>query len=118
MGKPTRSSRRRIRRHDPTFIRKLLAERRSTGESYASIAQRTGIPVGTLGWWSHRERQHPEGSGFVEVRVRDDVSPAPAESPTFKVVVAVGDRSREVLVPTGFDEGELRRLILALEAAC
>jgi len=112
------------RRRDRELIRRLLEERRATGESYASVAARTGIPVGTLAWWAHRERQQGArvASPFVEIRVKEDPiaepqEPTPTSAP-FAVEVEPGARVRRISVPTGFDARELQRLVAALEASC
>ena len=108
------------RRHDPELIRKLLAEHRSTGQSYASLAKRAGIPVGTLAWWAHRERQGgaTAPSRFVEVRVKEGVRAEPGPASEFAVDVEPGTQIRRITVPAGFDPRELQRLVAALEASC
>ena len=109
-----------VRRHDPELIRGLLAEHRTTGQSYASLAERAGIPVGTLAWWAHRERQvdSPAPSRFVEVRVKEDPRTDPERSSAFAVDVEPGAQVRRITVPVGFDPRELQRLVAALEASC
>jgi len=62
-------------------IERLFALREREGLSLRALADRSGIPVGTLSWWSHRLRQE-ESPAFTEVRVVDDqgdvsASPAP-----------------------------------------
>ena len=108
------------RRHDPELIRRVLAEHRATGQSYASLAERTGIPVGTLAWWAHRERQvgSPATSPFVEIRVKEDARTAPERPSAFAVDVEPGTQMRRITVPAGVDPRELQRLIAALEASC
>jgi transposase-like protein len=108
------------RRHDPALIRRLLAEHRATGASYASLAERAGIPVGTLAWWAHRERRAASSvaSPFVEVRVKEDARTDPERSTAFAVDVEPGSQIRRIMVPTGFDAAELQRLVAALESSC
>ncbi|MFN9705391.1 MAG: IS66 family insertion sequence element accessory protein TnpA [Planctomycetota bacterium] len=49
----------------------LLARRERDGLSLRAFSEETGIPFGTLSWWSWRLRQDSSGesggSGFVEV---------------------------------------------------
>lgn len=108
------------RRHDPALIRQLLAERRATGRSYASLAERAGIPVGTLAWWAHRERRAGASatSPFVEVRVKEDARAEREPSCAFAVDVDSGTHVRRITVPAGFDPRELQRLVAALESLC
>ena len=105
-------------RHDPALIRGLLAEREESGESYASLSRRSGIPTGTLASWAHRERQRDSGasSAFIELRVKDEaaVPPRPGDG-GFTVVVVADGRRREILVPAGFDADALRDLVAVLE---
>jgi transposase-like protein len=109
-----------VRRHDPELIRKLLAEHRDTGRSYASLAARAGIPVGTLAWWAHRERQACASatSPFVEIRVKEDARAEREPSSAFAVDVEPGTHVRRITIPTGFDPRELQRLVAALESSC
>ena len=105
-------------RHDPASIRRLLTDRERSGESYASLSRRSGVPVGTLAWWAHRERQRGSGgaSAFVELRVKDAVPSPPSESNRgFTVLVGTERRVREIVVPPGFDADELRKLVAILE---
>ena len=102
------------------MIRRLLAEPETSGESYASLSRRSGIPAGTLAWWAHRDRQGDSGrsTAFVELRVKDDCGADAAARPTpdiLTVAVSADGRRREILVPPGFDAGELRDLIAVLE---
>lgn len=50
-------------------IERLLSLRRSKGLSLRALSDRSGIPFGTLSWWSHRLRSEAEAgdSGFVEL---------------------------------------------------
>ncbi|MCB9920516.1 MAG: hypothetical protein H6832_19090 [Planctomycetes bacterium] len=109
-----------VRRHDPELIRKLLAEHHDTGQSYASLASRAGIPVGTLAWWAHRERQARASatSPFVEIRVTEEARTERGASSAFAVDVEPGTHTRRITVPAGFDPRELKRLVAALESSC
>lgn len=88
--------------------------------SYATLAERAGIPVGTLAWWAHRERQAASSarSPFVEVRVKEDARIGRERSSAFAVDVEPGSQIRRILVPAGFDPAELQRLVAALESSC
>lgn len=77
-------SRRKERRRE---IERLFALRDREGLSLRGLAQRSGIPFGTLSWWSHRlreearqgEREEP-APAFSEVRVVDgDLADGAAE---------------------------------------
>jgi hypothetical protein len=109
--------------HDPEEIRELLAEREYTGESFAALAARSGIPAGTLASRSRqaalatRKRGERQGA-FVEVVVAGEPAEARRVSEAFEVVVGPVDSPRRVLIPAGFDASELQRLVAALEYRC
>lgn len=121
------SSASRVRRHDPALIESLLARREAEGIGLVRLSRESGIPFGTLSYWSWRRRQRsvtPEaGPRFAEVVVLPRVA-APRESagvatpglPMFEVALTNG---RRVTVAAGFDDGDLRRLLTIAEAtAC
>jgi transcriptional regulator with XRE-family HTH domain len=96
-------------------MRRLLARRDREGLTFAELAGRSGIPVGTLAWWSSRLRSEREDreAGFVELKAPAEAA-APSEgSDRLEVVLGSG---RRVLVPAGFDAAELQRLVLALDS--
>lgn len=94
----------------------LLARRDRDGKSLRDLSKESGIPLGTLSWWTWRLRQKPVQSarprraekkgGFVEV-----VASAKCAR---DVVVRLGV-GVEVEVPTGTDVTWLRDLIAALQ---
>jgi hypothetical protein len=90
----------------------LLARREREGVSLRRLAADTGIPIGTLSWWSWRLRKSSgemdeDGNGFVEVTsVRTD---APVQ-----VMVVLSDGTR-IEVGTGFDAELLRSVVRALQ---
>ena len=89
----------------------LLARRESDGLSLRALSEETGIPFGTLSWWSWRLRQVPakgERGGFVEVVA----SGARNEG---EVVVRI-DNDVAVEVSVGTDVTWLRELIAALRS--
>ena len=49
-------------------IERLFALRDRQGLTLRELADRSGIPVGTLSWWSYRLRAE-ESAGFTEVRL-------------------------------------------------
>jgi transcriptional regulator with XRE-family HTH domain len=57
-------------------IGRLLAVRERERLSLRALSERSGIPVGTLSWWTHRLRQGSAGAAFREVKVveADDAS--------------------------------------------
>ncbi len=61
-------SRRTDRRRE---IERLFAERAREGCSLRELSSRSGIPVGTLSWWSHRLREDSTPA-FAEVEVIPD----------------------------------------------
>lgn len=106
--------------HDQALIRRLLVERERTGESYASLSARSGIPAGTLMSWSHRRgRKKGRPSSFVELVVAEDELSEPGPvAPAFDIVLKAGGVERVVSVPAGFDAADLQRLIKVLEETC
>jgi len=92
----------------------LFARRERDGLSLRALAKETGIPTGTLSWWSWRLRQEQadephESTGFVELSV------ARPSSATGDVVVRIGD-DIEVVVPPGTDADWLRDLVAAVRS--
>ena len=92
----------------------LFARRERDGLSLRALAKETGIPVGTLSWWSWRLRQEqedepPESAGFVELCV------ARPSSATGDVLVRIGD-DIEVVVPLGTDTVWLRDLVASVRS--
>jgi hypothetical protein len=92
----------------------LLSRREQDGLSLRRLAEESGIPVGTLAWWSWRLRQDCEGGsgveaggGFVEL-----VEQCPHPSAAVVVVMPSGVR---VEVAAGFDVELLRSVVQALQ---
>jgi transposase-like protein len=104
-------------RHDPEKLRRLTRRREIEGLSYAQLAKETGIPVGTLAWWTQRLRQEKEeatsrsvaspDTGFVEVLPRGDII-----SPDQIEVRLPGGVT--VQVPSGIDRPGILRLLSAI----
>lgn len=60
-----------------------LARREREGWSLRRLADESGIPVGTLSWWSYVLRRERSEAGFAEVRAvsrRVDASRGPSAS--------------------------------------
>lgn len=99
------------------WARRIAAWRKS-GLSGAEFATRIQVKEGTLRHWkwllAHEQRRAASSRAvqpsFVEVA---PVAIRNGEGDRFELVLG---RDRRVLVPRGFDEGELRRLIAILEA--
>ncbi|MBK8097463.1 MAG: hypothetical protein IPK26_10165 [Planctomycetes bacterium] len=74
---PTRAP---ARRHDPDLIESLLSARDRDGTSLARLAVESGIPCGTLSYWSWRRRQRSAATrpAFAEMVVREEVIPGKA----------------------------------------
>lgn len=93
----------------------LFARRERDGLSLRELSEKSGIPLGTLSWWSWQLRQQPakpvraartaKKRGFVEVV-------ATAKS-SREVVVRLGSNV-EIEMPAGTDVTWLRDLIAAL----
>jgi hypothetical protein len=92
----------------------LLSRREQDGLSLRRLAEESGIPIGTLAWWSWRLRQRDakaddEGGGeFVEV-----VAAEPQECSG--IAVMIGSDLR-VEVTAGFDVELLRSVVRALQS--
>jgi len=82
--------------------RRLVAQWRGSGETKATFARRAGVNANTLGWWAWKLGAEASEASLLDVVVDEPVVP-----PDFQLDV---DGVR-VLVPIGFDAGELRRLV-------
>lgn len=104
------------------LIDALLTEREHTGESYAALAARSGIPVGTLASRNHHRRRRSASSAFVEVIAQESgvaLASAMHVSPPMEVVVLGPSlQRRSVVVPRDFDAAELAQLVRILEESC
>jgi len=92
----------------------LLSRREQDGLSLRCLAEESGIPVGTLAWWSWRLRQDDgrsdnEGKrGFVEVV-------ATGVQGTSSVAIVIGSGLR-LEVSAGFDPELLCSVVRALQS--
>lgn len=94
--------------------RALIAEQERSGLTVRAFAEGKGITPTTMYWWRSRlGRCAPVDLVPVEVVEHDIVvDSARAVGADFEVRLGSGVALR---VPTGFDEGELRRLVRALQ---
>ncbi len=92
-------------------MRALVDELEASGLSIAAFARMNGEPPWRLYEWRRRLKRKAPASEptFVPVRIVDAPNqPAPLE-------IELG-RQRRILVPPGFDEATLQRLVQVLEA--
>jgi hypothetical protein len=101
------------RRRTADEWREIVERWRASGRSKEAYARRLGVSPITLGWWQWKlAGGAPEPTvtpAFAEVVV-SETAYEPKSSPD--LVVEIGDL--RVRVPSGFDAGELRRLVSAL----
>ena len=107
----------------PTHVRVTPAEKKyrrvlaqhAQGASLDALARKHGVKRTTLVWWQselrRRDRSRQAASAPL-LPVRIDPTPVAQESRGFQVELPTGEVVR---VPAGFDAGELRRLVVALE---
>ena len=87
-----------------------VREWKRSGLTAAVYAERKGLSAGTLRWWSSRlGRIEPASANpsVVEVMLTQ-------EAPASALELVLGSGAR-VVVPIGFDEGTLARLLSVLE---
>ena len=100
------------RRRTADEWREIVARWRSSGRSKEDYARELGVSPITLGWWQWKlagDASVPTVTPrFAEVVVVTPNEPKAAPD----LVVEIGDL--RVRVPSGFDAGELRRLVSAL----
>ena len=85
--------------------RELVQRWRRSGQTRQSFARSAGVNANTLSWWAWKLKREASEPAFLEVVVEE-----PRAAPDFQLEV---DGIR-ILVPLGFDAGELRRLVDAL----
>jgi hypothetical protein len=91
--------------------RRWIGEWRASGLTVRAFCDRRGLAIPTFYAWRRTlERRAAEQPAFVPVHVVADA--APAQAGALEVVLRDG---RTVRVAPGFDEGTLRRLLVALE---
>jgi len=59
-------------------MERLLDLREREGRTLRELSERTGIPAGTLGWWSQRLRRESR-AGCREIRVGQEGAPPQCE---------------------------------------
>src|SRR5688500_2461327 len=100
------------RRRTADEWREIVERWRSSGRSKEDYARKLGVSPITLGWWQWKlagEPPEPTTPRFADVVV---VQTAYEPKPAPDLVVEIGEL--RVRVPSGFDAGELRRLVSAL----
>ena len=102
------------------WYKTALADQASSGMSVTAFASRIGVAVSTLYQWRRRLdgsriRVGRSGPQLLEVALATPATPMPSSSLPVLVVRLCADR-RAIEVPQGFDAGELRRVIEALES--
>ena len=98
-------------------MRRWLALREEQGLTLGALSKRTGVPAGTLGYWSWKLRREGRGrqgrrraaKGFVEL-----IPEVEAEAAGGQVEIVLG-RGRRVVVRGEVDESALRRVVRALD---
>jgi DNA mismatch repair protein MutH len=90
-----------------------LAAQAVSGLSVAEFADRIGVSVPTLYLWRRRL-----GSQAIELPAKlvEVTVTRPAAAATDGMVVRLCSGRRQIAVPRGFDDDELRRLVAALES--
>lgn len=96
---------------------KRVQQWKESGLEAAAFAESEKLNANTLRWWSSRLRRKPVAvrrPAFVEVVAPRPASPrAPSAKPVaLELVIRHGVR---VVVPVGFDENTLRRLLRVVE---
>ncbi|HCM50082.1 MAG TPA: hypothetical protein DIS91_05980 [Microbacterium sp.] len=106
--------------HPPEAIAQLLAERDRTGESFASLSRRSGIPAGTLS--NHACRRHPKTPplpAFVELHpVVAPSEDARAAGCDVCIELDTDGRPRAVRLSGEFSVAALPQVFSALETRC
>jgi hypothetical protein len=98
----------------------LLREWKQSGETLAGYARKAGIRYQRLYWWKQRLGVDPRpasstAEAFLPVRILE----APKQSEADPVVEILTPGGMRILVPRGFDEPALERLLRTLKrAAC
>jgi hypothetical protein len=104
-------------------MRRLLGRREREGLTFRELAERTGVPVGTLASWAWKLRQESrtpraspsrgDGPQFLELVPAAEVGPVRVDGcGEIEVVLANG---RRLIVGEVFDEERFVRVVKALE---
>ena len=99
------------RKMDAERARRLVREWKSSGLGVTAFAKREHVGVRSLYRWRDLFGDEPE---FAPVVVRPTPAPAEHASPTEPFVIELRG-GRSIRVATGFDAGELARLVDVLE---
>lgn len=95
----------------------ILEQQAASGLSVVEFAEQAGLSAWTLYDWRRRlsspvaTDSPPSAAKLIEVRLAQ-----PEPGAAAGMVVRVGDGGRSIVVPSGFDSDELRRLLSVLES--
>ena len=108
--------------YDPARIASLLDERERTGESYAHLSERSGIPTGTLQRHASRRRSRgasarPSYVELVPTPKGQDIE-NPLRACELKLVLSHSSAVRELVIPDDIDPARLAQILTAIESAC
>lgn len=90
----------------------IFDAQKSANVSMAELALAVGVSAANLYYWRRRIRDGEQS--LVRVVVNDHVQSAAPYAPTATFEVRLS-ASRAIVVPSGFDNVELQRLVLTLE---
>jgi len=99
-------------------IGRWLALREREGLTFRALAERSGIPVGTLAWWAWRARkQQSSATGsqrFVEVGVVDESRPGAITASLDDEIELVIDERVRLRVGSSVEVARVAKLVQAL----
>lgn len=90
----------------------VLARRERDGLSLRGLSDATGIPIGTLSWWSGRLRRGND----AEQDARNFVELVPEATGTSCCLIVRVDNGVEIEAPSGIDTTWLSNLVSALRS--
>jgi hypothetical protein len=100
-----------------------LFQTQKRGESLAALSARSGVARGTLSWWRYELRRRDRVRGGDGRAAAPALLPVRVVEPTWSArpgrtsyEVSLVDGRRVIRVPAGFDPGEVRALVAAVES--
>ena len=94
----------------------ILEQQAESGLTVTAYAARVGVSAWTLYMWRSRLRAAQSSNRSTGRPKLIEVAMRPTAPATEGLLVRIGDGRRSVVVPCGFDAGELRRLLEVLES--